>query len=133
MYGQGKTRGQVGYLNIAAATNQACAAIMPSVHNQVFIYEQLKLLYRSIRALGRGGNQENLNLALVKNVSLLLPPIELQNQFAIIIKKVEGIKTRYQASLADLENLYGALSQKAFKGELDLSRVPLPPQPLSSP
>jgi len=24
-----------------------------------------------------------------------------------------------------LENLYGTLSQKAFKGELDLSRVPL--------
>ncbi|MBD2429541.1 restriction endonuclease subunit S [Phormidium sp. FACHB-1136] len=127
MYGQGKTRGQVGYLNIAAATNQACAAILPSTHNQVFIYEQLKLLYRSIRALGRGGNQENLNLALVKNISLLLPPIELQNQFSTIVEKVECIKTRYQASLADLENLYGALSQKAFKGELDLSRVPLPP------
>jgi hypothetical protein len=28
--------------------------------------------------------------------------------------------------LTDLEALYGALSQKAFKGELDLSRVPLP-------
>jgi hypothetical protein len=28
--------------------------------------------------------------------------------------------------LTDLEALYGALSQQAFKGELDLSRVPLP-------
>jgi type I restriction enzyme S subunit len=55
-----------------------------------------------------------------------LPPIELQSQFATIVKKVEGIKSRYQASLADLETLYGALSQKAFKGELDLSRVSLP-------
>jgi len=27
MYGQGKTRGQVGLLKIKAATNQACAAI----------------------------------------------------------------------------------------------------------
>jgi len=27
--------------------------------------------------------------------------------------------------VTDLENLYGALSQKAFKGELDLSRVVL--------
>ncbi|TWB46637.1 hypothetical protein FBZ92_14528 [Nitrospirillum viridazoti] len=32
----------------------------------------------------------------------------------------------YQNSLADLEALYGALSQQAFKGEVDLSRVPMP-------
>ena len=54
------------------------------------------------------------------------PPIDLQNRFAFIVEKVEGIKYRYQQSLTDLETLYGALSQKAFKGELDLSRVPLP-------
>jgi hypothetical protein len=31
-----------------------------------------------------------------------------------------------QGPLTELENLNAALSQKAFKGELDLSRVPLP-------
>ncbi len=55
-----------------------------------------------------------------------LPPIELQKQFATIVEKVESLKSRYQQSLTDLESLYGALSQRAFKGELDLSRVPLP-------
>lgn len=59
-----------------------------------------------------------------------LPPIDLQNQFATIVEKIEGIKSRYQHSLADLESLYGALSQQAFKGELDLSRVPSPLQQL---
>ena len=38
-------------------------------------------------------------------------------------EKVEDIKTRYQYSLTDLVALYGAMSQQAFKGELDLSRV----------
>jgi len=52
-------------------------------------------------------------------------PIDLQNQFATIVKKVEALKSRYLQSLTDLESLYGALSQKAFKGELDLSRVVL--------
>ena len=37
----------------------------------------------------------------------------------------ESLKNRYQQNLTELENLYGALSQKAFKGELDLSRMPL--------
>lgn len=45
-----------------------------------------------------------------------LPPLTLQNQFAAIVEKVEGIKGRYQQSLADLETLYGALSQKVFAG-----------------
>ncbi len=45
-------------------------------------------------------------------------------KFAYIVEKVEGLKSRYQQSLADLEARYGALSQKAFKGELDVSQVP---------
>ena len=61
----------------------------------------------------------------LKETKIPIPPISLQNQFAAIVEKVEGIKIRYQKSLTELENLYGALSQKAFKGELDLSRVPL--------
>jgi hypothetical protein len=35
-------------------------------------------------------------------------------------------RSRHQQNLADLEILYVAFSQKAFKGELDLTRVPLP-------
>ncbi|PJK13505.1 restriction endonuclease subunit S [Lysobacteraceae bacterium NML120232] len=128
MYGQGRTRGQVGYLKVEAATNQACAAILPSKHNQVFIFHQLKLMYGVIRSLGRGGNQENLNLSLVRGIELLLPPKNLQDNFVAIAEKIEKLKTRYQRSLAELEALYGSLSQKAFKGELDLSRIPLPAQ-----
>ncbi len=67
-----------------------------------------------------------LNLGLIKETKLKRPPIDLQNHFAVIHTKVDEIKSRYQQSLTDLESLYGALSQKAFKGELDLSRVVLP-------
>lgn len=68
----------------------------------------------------------SINSTQLKNFPTVLPPIELQNQFAGIVEKIEGIKARYQASLAELERLYGVLSQRAFKGELDLSRVILP-------
>jgi type I restriction enzyme S subunit len=62
----------------------------------------------------------------VKETTVAVPPLGLQNQFAEIAGKVERIKSRYQQSLANVETLYGTLSQRAFKGELDLSRVPLP-------
>jgi type I restriction enzyme, S subunit len=70
--------------------------------------------------------QKNINLKILRELEVPAPPTDLQNQFAAIVEKIEGLKSRYQQSLTDLENLYGALSQKAFKGELDLSRVPLP-------
>lgn len=67
----------------------------------------------------------SINSTQLKNFPIVIPPIDLQNQFAAIVEKVDNLKSRYQQSLTDLENLYGALSQKAFKGELDLSRIPL--------
>jgi type I restriction enzyme S subunit len=67
----------------------------------------------------------SINSTQLKNFPLFLPPIESQDQFAAIVEKVESLKNHYQQNLTELENLYGALSQKAFKGELDLNRVPL--------
>ena len=67
-----------------------------------------------------------INQSMLLDFPIPMPEISLQNKFAAIVEKVEGIKSRYQQSLTELQNLYGALSQKAFNGELDLSRVPLP-------
>lgn len=65
-----------------------------------------------------------INQSMLLDISIPSPPIELQNQFAAIVEKVESIKSKYTQSLAELENLYGSLSQRAFKGELDVSKIP---------
>ena len=74
---------------------------------------------------GAAGSMPNISKANLKNIYIPLPPLELQNRFAAIVTKVESQKTAYAQSLIQLESLYGTISQKAFKGELDLSRVPL--------
>ncbi len=89
-----------------------------SIHSSPFILKQFQ-------SKTRGAIMSGLNLGLIKETKLKRPPIEMQNRFTAIHKKIDGIKSCYQQSLTDLENLYGALSQKAFKGELDLSRIPL--------
>ena len=66
-----------------------------------------------------------LSLTKIIRVRIPVPPLPLQNQFATIVEKVEVIKAKYNQSLTELENLYGSLSQRAFKGELDLSKVPV--------
>ena len=98
--------------------------------NKLFMWKLLTAVSqrKEIQALagGSAGSMPNIGKEKLKTVKLPIPPLPLQNQFAAIVEKVEGIKALYQESLAELENLYGILSQKAFRGELDLTRVPLP-------
>jgi type I restriction enzyme S subunit len=75
---------------------------------------------------GADGAFTHMNTGILDKLEFPYPPTELQDQFAAIVDKVDTLKSRYQQNLADLESLYGALSQKAFKGELDLSQVMLP-------
>jgi len=49
---------------------------------------------------------------------VVLPPIELQNQFAEIVHKIQSQKEIMKKSLEELENNFNSLMQQAFKGEL---------------
>lgn len=56
----------------------------------------------------------------LKKMKLPIPPKELQTQFAKIVEKTEALKTQYQQSLQELDDLYGSLSQRAFRGEITI-------------
>ena len=115
MYGQGKTRGQVGLLKIKAATNQACAAILPcdSIIKE-FLFRLLQINYSNLRALGRGGNQENLNLSMIREFRIIIPPLALQNQFASIVRKIEEQKELVQKSIDETQMLFDSLMSQYF-------------------
>ncbi|WP_330746775.1 restriction endonuclease subunit S [Chryseobacterium sp. CP-77] len=72
-----------------------------------------------------GGIQKHFNVNALKKINIPIPPIQLQNLFATIVEKVESLKNSYESSLLELENMYGALSQKAFKGEINLNKINL--------
>jgi type I restriction enzyme S subunit len=79
---------------------------------------------------GQGANIQNINQQILSGLPIPIPDEGLQKQFVAAVEQVEALKSRYQQSLTDLEALYGALSQHAFKGQLDLSRVALPTAPI---
>jgi type I restriction enzyme S subunit len=79
-----------------------------------------------LQGLVGGGAAPRVNIKDIKKITVINPSNDIQTQFSRIVERIDQIKSRYQQSLADLESLYGALSQKAFNGELDLSRVVLP-------
>lgn len=73
---------------------------------------------RNILKKVKGTTADNLNFDDIKKMKIKISPLALQTQFAQIVEKTEALKTQYQQSLQELENLYGSLSQKAFRGEL---------------
>ena len=88
MYGEGKTRGQVGELRIDAATNQACAAIMPYlISSTQYIKLYLKRSYLNIRQQAKGGLQPNLNLSKIAQYDIPLPPLAEQKRIANEIER----------------------------------------------
>lgn len=117
MYGQGKTRGQVGILGVEATTNQACAVISPCKSlNPIFLFNYLKLSYNELRSLGRGGNQENLNKGMIEDFLVIIPPMNTQIKFNNLIDNIrlQQLKSDEKKS----STLFHTLIQKAFKGEL---------------
>ena len=71
-----------------------------------------------IKGVTKGAIMAGINVGLLKHIIIDQPPFELQTQFAQIVERIEALKTQYQKSLQELENLYGSLSQRAFRGEL---------------
>jgi type I restriction enzyme S subunit len=62
-----------------------------------------------------GTTVKYLSLEKMKELNILLPPIELQNQFADFVESVEHQKTTALATLNRLETLKNALMQQYFK------------------
>jgi len=78
---------------------------------------------RNILKKVKGTTADNLNFDDIKKMKIKIPSLEHQIQFAKIVEKTEALKTKYQQSLQELENLYGSLSQKAFRGELSINKA----------
>ncbi|MEJ1296569.1 MAG: restriction endonuclease subunit S [Candidatus Sedimenticola sp. (ex Thyasira tokunagai)] len=98
--------------------------------NPIFLW---KLLVQSRQrqmlqklAGGAAGSMPNISKQKLRTVKIPVPPLELQSRFSTIVEKVELLKSHYQKNYSQLESLYGALSQKAFKGDLNLTHIDLP-------
>ena len=69
---------------------------------------------KQIDGLQAGSTVAYLSIAMTKKLDVMLPPIELQNQFANFVKKVDKSKLSIQQSLEKLETLKKSLMQQYF-------------------
>ncbi|PES77071.1 hypothetical protein CN505_00510 [Bacillus cereus] len=120
MYGQGKTRGKVAMLGIKAATNQACLSILPKTKDLDidYLYFYLEKSYEKMRKMANTGGQDNLSMALVKEMKISYPPIEFQKKIVLFLKKIDYRLQLQQEKINLLKEQKKGYMQKILKQEI---------------
>jgi type I restriction enzyme S subunit len=129
MYGQGVTRGKVGKLGIEATCNQACAAIScPEGHVDAdYLYYFLEWNYESIRARAHGGQQQNLNLDIVRRIPIAYPAdLSQQQEIVGMLRAIDQKVELHQARLDRLKELYQRVLLDVMTGEVSVDDLTLP-------
>ena len=89
------------------------------INNKVFLFlMKLPQLQAELKKYGHGSANPNINAENIKNIEVIVPPLPLQQKFAQIVEKVEAMRQNQKQSQQEIDNLFNALMQKAFKGEL---------------
>lgn len=88
--------------------------------NKYYLMYALKVpeVKKKLTGISRGVRQANIANKDILNLVLPMPPLELQNEFAEKVEKIEQQKQLLEQSLIELENNFNSLIQRAFKGEL---------------
>lgn len=116
--------GRAALTNRKVSFNQQINAIQPNDEvAPLFLYWLFKISRKYVQNAASNGMKKILTKGGFEKIKMIKPPLELQTHFASIVTKTETLKEQYKNSLQELENLYGSLSQKAFKGELVTPKI----------
>jgi type I restriction enzyme, S subunit len=85
--------------------------IDPRYFKRLFESERFKDV---LATQSRGGTMDILNVGIVKNLEIIVPPIELQNQFAEIVTQIETQKALVKQSIDETQRLFDSLMSKYF-------------------
>lgn len=109
---------------LPARVNQHVSILRPmkeklssSFLSHLLISENVKIKLLGVGSFG-GAVMEAITKEQLEKIEVILPSIDLQNQFAERVAVIEEQKAIAQKSLEQSESLFNSLLQKAFKGEL---------------
>ncbi len=124
MIGEGKTRGQSALLEIPACINQNIAGVtpIPTLIESKFLWYWFQRQYEATRAKGNGSGPKALNCDRVRELEVLLPPMDEQRaiieRIETLFKVGKQIESRLAALKTHAQRLAPQVLAKAFRGEL---------------
>jgi type I restriction enzyme S subunit len=99
-------------------TGNAMALDNPDPQRITIEYLESVLKMRSMADTISGTAQPQITRQNLQHVTLPVPPLSLQQEYARRIAAVETLKTSQRASLQDMDALFASLQHRAFRGEL---------------
>ncbi|HVW67099.1 MAG TPA: restriction endonuclease subunit S [Candidatus Peribacteraceae bacterium] len=90
----------------------------PEKTNNLFVLYWLSFLKEIIEKNAPQVAQKNINLRILRDLDLIVPPVNLQNEFQKIVLQVEEIKEKMFSQSLEIDNQFNALMQKAFVGAI---------------
>lgn len=105
---------------VDCSCNQAIAfaSLDSELVDPIYVYFALRVGRDHFRRLQRGARQKNLNVSMIKEISLPLPSLTDQKQFCERIAVAGKLGADHRASLAELDALFASLQDRAFRGLL---------------
>ena len=122
--GQGRTRGTAGINYIPLCINQSIAAIFPNPTRFVseYLYQYLNSKYDELRTLSMGnGGRGGLNLSIIGNLTILLPPLPEQRRIAEVLSDTDLYITTLERLIAKKEAVKQGTMQELLTGKRHLS------------
>jgi type I restriction enzyme S subunit len=83
-----------------------------------YIQAWLGFLQPLLEDLAPQSAQKNINLQMLRELDVPVPPIDLQSKFSEFVERIGNNSRNYEKSEAVMDNLFNSLLQKAFRGEL---------------
>lgn len=96
----------------------AFASLNPELVETVFVYHAICIGREHFRRLQRGVRQKNLNLEMVRQIHIPLPPIIEQKSFVERALWINDMAKTHHYSLGQVNTLFSSLQHRAFRGEL---------------
>ena len=118
----GSTIGSTTILQIDAYATDSIIAIKSTKKTNNIFLEMLLRFYRQVLLdTAPEADRANINLTILDKLSIIIPPIELQEKYLMIDNNIGAKAIRLNNSLDKLKELQQSLVQKVFNGQLNFN------------
>lgn len=115
--GQGKTRGQVSYLEDDMYINQSVIALTAnkSILDSLYLFYNLKNRYKELRGgSDSSSTRGSITTTSLKNLYIELPPLSVQQKIVSVLHSYDKLIQNHKKQIENLQNLASELYKEWF-------------------
>lgn len=103
-------------LNFDSCFPDSVVGFIPNMNtNNIFMHYWFSFFQQLLESQAPESAQKNINLQILSELKVIVPPINIQNQFANFVQATDKLKVEVQKSLDKTQVLFDSLMQQYFE------------------